>query len=168
MHSSLASVSSSLSPSAHKTSFPTTEAPDSSAVLAPAAVCASLLNAEPEGSSWRVRPIVGALALNAMLLVGYEVWHHIPPRPPWPPEFIVPRTDIYGPRVAILKLELMALRCMEDATAARGTCHRIWPSSPSCWRCPWTDAIRLWRPARIRSAVVRRARRSTRRAAHEG
>src|SRR5215831_16380979 len=30
------------------------------------------------------------------------------------PEFIVPRTDIYGPRLAILKLELMALRCMED------------------------------------------------------
>ena len=51
-----------------------------------------------------------------MLLVGYEVWHHIPPRPPWPGEFIVPQTDIYGPRLAILKLELMALGCMQDAT----------------------------------------------------
>ena len=30
----------------------------------------------------------------------------------------MPRTDIYGPRVAILNLELMALRCMEDATPA--------------------------------------------------
>ena len=50
--------------------------------LAPAAACASLLNAEPEKFLWRARPIVGALALNAMLFVGYEVWHHIPPRPP--------------------------------------------------------------------------------------
>src|SRR5262249_22019355 len=90
--------------------------------LAPAAACASLLNAEPEKSSWRARPIVGAMALNAMLIVGYEVWDHIPARPPWPGEFIVPRTDIYGPRLAILKLELMALHCMEDATPAH--CRR--------------------------------------------
>jgi hypothetical protein len=90
--------------------------------LAPAVACAALLNAKPEKSSWRARPIVGALALNAMLFVGYEVWHHIPPRPPWPPEFIVPRTDIYGPRIAILKLELVALRCMDDATPAH--CRR--------------------------------------------
>jgi len=85
-------------------------------LLAPAAACTSLLNAKPEKSSWRARPIVGALALNAMLFVGYETWHHIPPRPPWPGEFIVPQTDIYGPRLAILKLELMALGCMRDAT----------------------------------------------------
>jgi len=84
--------------------------------VAPAVACVSLLNAKPEKFLWRARPIVGALALNAMLFVGYQVWDHIPPRPPWPPEFIVPRTDIYGPRVAILKLEFMALRCMEDAT----------------------------------------------------
>ena len=51
-------------------------------LLAPAVACASLLNAKPEKSSWRARPIIGALAFNAMLFVGYEVWHHIPPRPP--------------------------------------------------------------------------------------
>ena len=50
--------------------------------LAPAVACAALLNAEPEKFLWRARPIIGALALNAMLFVGYEVWHHIPPRPP--------------------------------------------------------------------------------------
>ena len=57
-------------------------------LLAPAVACASLLNAKPEKSSWRARPIIGALALNAMLFVGYEVWHHIPPRPPRHPNLL--------------------------------------------------------------------------------
>jgi hypothetical protein len=88
----------------------------------PAALAAWLLGAPSENFRWRARPIVGALALNAMLLAGYEAWDHMPRPDPWPPEFIVPRTDIYGPRLAVLRLRILALECMEDATPAH--CQR--------------------------------------------
>jgi hypothetical protein len=47
-------------------------------------------------------------------LVGVEVWN-MPP-PPGPPEFDVPRTDVYSAELAIINLKLMALRCMQDAS----------------------------------------------------
>jgi hypothetical protein len=89
-------------------------------ILAPAALLAMCLRTSFDAcldlmlTKPRVRPIVNALAVYVATLVGVEVWN-MPP-PPGPPEFDVPRTDVYSAELAIINLKLMALRCMQDAS----------------------------------------------------
>jgi hypothetical protein len=95
-------------------------------ILAPAALLARCLRTSFDKrpvrvpTKSRVRPIFNALAVYVATLVGIAVWN-MPP-PPGPPEFVVPGPDVYGARLAILNLQLMALHCMQD------------PSPPHCRR----------------------------------
>ena len=66
----------------------------------------------------RVRPIVSALALYGMQFGSAFVWNNMPPYEPWPGEFVVPGPDGHGARLAILGLEIKALRCMRDPSPA--------------------------------------------------
>jgi hypothetical protein len=63
-----------------------------------------------------VRSIINALTVYMATIVGVAVWN-MPP-PPGPPEFVVPGPDVHSARLAILKLQLMALHCMKDPSPA--------------------------------------------------
>jgi hypothetical protein len=89
-------------------------------ILAPAALLARYLRTS-SFDAWRdgitkrrVRPIVDALATYAAMLVAVMVWTATPP--PGPAEFVVPGPQVYQARLAIINLQIMALRCLEDAS----------------------------------------------------
>jgi hypothetical protein len=81
----------------------------------------------------RVRSIINALAVYVATLVGVAAWN-MPP-PPGPPEFVVPGPEVYSARLAIIKLQLMALHCMKDPSPAhcsrQDTRSRFSPNGPS-------------------------------------
>jgi hypothetical protein len=93
-------------------------------ILAPAALVARLLRSglgariDPWAggvlTKQLVRPIVGALAFCGTTLVGVQVWDHLPRIESGPPEFVVPAPDVRGARLALIRLEVMALDCMRD------------------------------------------------------
>jgi hypothetical protein len=91
-------------------------------ILAPAALLAWCVRTSIDASLDRmftrqyVRPTVDALAVYVAMLVGIAVWNA--PPPPGPPEFVVPGPEVYQAELAMIKLRIMALRCMEDATPA--------------------------------------------------
>jgi hypothetical protein len=84
---------------------------------APAALFAWLLNAPRHTySPKRIRPIVDAVAVYVAVLVGAALWN-MPPLPA-PPDVVVPGPEVYRAELAMIKLRLMALHCMGDASPA--------------------------------------------------
>ena len=88
--------------------------------LAPAGVLSWWLNGSSTEmiSSKRIRPVVGAIAVYAALFLAVSaVWNM--PSSPRPPEFEIPRPEVYQVRLAMLELRLIALQCMKDASPPR-------------------------------------------------
>ena len=65
-----------------------------------------------------VRPMVGALAVYGAMLLGAQLWDHLPTIERGPPEFVVPRPDVHGAQLAVIRLNIMALDCMGDPSPA--------------------------------------------------
>jgi hypothetical protein len=81
----------------------------------PAALFARLLKAQRYTySPKRIRPIVNAVAVYVAVLVGVIVWN-MPPLP-GPPDVVVPGPEVHRAELAMVKLRLMALQCMGDAS----------------------------------------------------
>jgi hypothetical protein len=70
-----------------------------------------------------VRPMVGALAFYGATLLGAQVWDHLPTIERGPPELVVPGPDVHGAQLAVIRLNIMALECMQDPLPAH--CKRL-------------------------------------------
>jgi hypothetical protein len=89
--------------------------------LAPAGVISWSLNGSSATSgvsfSW-IGPVVDAIGVYAAVFLGVAaVWNL--PSSQGPPEFEIPRPEVYQAQLAMLELRVMALQCMKDASPPR-------------------------------------------------